>query len=600
MGSYNSKSYSFDFRTVRATLRKLDVRTGQVIQPEVSQTFTLTRQNSFFSAGTFFSGKITVDQGWYEIRTQVYNSFFSNSAPIGSPDIRKVGVGEVFVIAGQSNAQGLPNSIATGPGVYPNGASNPSWDGVRVQPNAYSGTERESFATNNTGRIALLISQAIFNRPAPYIADMISVGSATPATRIAPLGNSLWYWAAVGECIANQYNVPVAFFNAAWEGTTITSYSLSIDRNYAPLGFPTDDPRDPDPKYKEGTPYGAIRNTLRFFGSSYGLRAILWMQGETDTQALTDQNDRWRIPYNGERRAITDANDYTNKLRAVITASRNGIGSQIPWVIAKTSFNLNTVSPTVISGQTMTISPSDRIYPGPETDQISGRRQPNPDTPEPTHFNNQGLIDAGASWCSILPGIINTAPPITVQSLGTEPQSLEISNDGHSVRAPDGASFSWVNENGGITDPNTVFSTQQTISADQNITAGITNNIPFGGETRAFVTNGAGNLIVTQAVRLPYTLVDDTGGTPTTQTCTDFSTQCSGNNSEIRNITLNVATEGDYPSPSATSPTRVPKPASSGRAAVARTYSLTKPRAGLLPPLPPATSTCWRGPTPLG
>ena len=239
--------------------------------------------------------------------------------------------------------------------------------------------------------------------------------------------------------------------------------------------------------------------------------------------------------------------DYTNKLRAVITASRNGMGSQIPWVIAKTSFNLNTVSPTVISGQTMTISPGDRIYPGPETDQISGRRQPNPDTPEPTHFNNQGLIDAGASWCSILPSIINTAPPVTVQSLGTEPQSLEVSNDGHSVRAPDGVSFSWVNENGGITDPNTVFSTQQTISADQNITAGITNNVPYGGETRAFITNGAGNLILTQAVRLPYTLVDDTGGTNPTSTCTDFSAQCSGNSSEIRNITVNVASEGDYP-----------------------------------------------------
>ena len=516
MGSYNSVSFSRSFRTVRATLRKLDVRSGQVIQPEVSYTFVLERRNSFFPGSTFFAGKITVDQGWYELTTQVFNNLFSFT-PIGSPDIRKVGVGEVFIIAGQSNAQGLPNSIATGPGAYPNGANNPSMDGVRIQPNAYDGTDRVSYATDNPGRIALLISQALFNRPAPYIADMISVASATPATRIAPLGNSLWYWASVGECIANQYNVPVAFFNTAWEGTTITSYSLSIDRNYGPLGWPANNAQgDPiNPPYDPGTPYGAIRNTLRYFGSSYGLRAVLWMQGETDTQAFTDPTTpRWRETYNGERRAITDANDYTNKLRAVITASRTGFGNQLSWVISRTSYNLGVTSPVVISGQNMAINAGDRIYAGPETDGILGRRTGGG---EPTHFNNQGLIAAGASWCSVLPNIINTAPPVTVQSLGTEPQSLEISSDGNSIVAPTGNSVSWVNENGGTTDPNFVLSTGQTIPVGQNPTAGPSLGSPpsapgYGGRVRAFVTNGNDNLIMTQAVTLPYTLVDDTDG----------------------------------------------------------------------------------------
>ena len=38
LGSYNSKSYSFGLRTVQSTLRRLDVRTGQVIQSENPQT----------------------------------------------------------------------------------------------------------------------------------------------------------------------------------------------------------------------------------------------------------------------------------------------------------------------------------------------------------------------------------------------------------------------------------------------------------------------------------------------------------------------------------------------------------------------------------
>ena len=403
LGSYNSKSYAFDFRRVRATLRRLDVRTGQVIQSEAPQTFNLTRRNSFFSNSTFFSGRITVNQGWYELSTQVFTVFFDT--PVGPPDVRKVGVGEVFVIAGQSNAQGLKNTVETGPGGYPNNASNPSWDGVRVQPN---GLELGEFGGENLGELALRISEAFFNRPRPYLADMISVASGNNQTQIAPLGNSLWYWAAVGECIANQYNVPVAFFNSAWGGTTITSYNLSIDPNYAPLGAPLGTPQNPiNRRYEKGTPYGGLRNTLAYFGSSYGLRAVLWMQGETDTQALKDGNERWLIPFENERRAVINANDYTNKLRAVINATRSRIGYQIPWVIASTSRFAGDTSTAVINGQNAVINPGDRIYPGPQTDGILDRLTGGG---EPTHFNNQGLIIAGNAWCSALPDVINNAP----------------------------------------------------------------------------------------------------------------------------------------------------------------------------------------------
>ena len=62
--------------------------------------------------GGFYSGSITVRGGWYEL--QVRGTL--NGNVISSTDLQRVGVGEVFLVAGQSNAQGFFNYGAPSPG----------------------------------------------------------------------------------------------------------------------------------------------------------------------------------------------------------------------------------------------------------------------------------------------------------------------------------------------------------------------------------------------------------------------------------------------------------------------------------------------------
>ncbi|AQG78478.1 hypothetical protein AWR27_03460 [Spirosoma montaniterrae] len=487
--------------TIRATLRRLDVRTGQVIQSEAPQVITLNRDNSVFAQNTFFSGSIHTPQGWYEIKTQAYLQ--PGDTPVGSPNTRKVGIGEVFLIAGQSNAQGLSRAdntndiVATGFGAYPNNNANPSWDGVRVQPQAISA----AIVGANVSEIQQRVNQEVLNKPWPELANLASVGQNSGSLQIAPLGKSLWYWAAVGERIANQYNVPVAFFNAAWGGTTITQYSLTAANQTAtPLGDPLPGSGG-NARFNAGQPYSYIRNTIRYFASAYGVRAILWMQGETDNQAWYS-GGRWHVEpaANNERRAVWDGNDYTNKLRTVINKTRSDLGGHVAWVVARTSWFDDRKEPIITQAQVNVIDPGNRIYPGPETDNI-------PHRVDRTHFNNQGLIDASNAWWVAIKDIVGTAPPMTPDNLGTQPRPIEISADGNTLLAPQGSRYTWVDEYGDVTNSNAVMSNQRGVSANGG-----------GGLCRAIVQNTQGNVIFTQAVSMPYTLIDDTGG-GNTNTC---------------------------------------------------------------------------------
>ncbi len=526
LGTYNSTRFQRTFTRLEATLIKLDVRTGNPIpaEPEIKQTLD--------KSGTFFSGRFMVNSGWYELKVQSISIF--NNLPLGSPVVSKVGVGEVFLIAGQSNAQGIDNDVAAN--AYPTNLPYPSMDGVRVQPNARLTEAQYAEYSANPNRFDLLALLGL----RPDLTNLSSV--ANNQARIGPMGRSLWYWAAVGEKIANQYNVPVAFFNAAWFGTFINTYARSTNPNYSPLGRPSDG----DPRYNPGTPYGAIRNSLRYFGSTYGLRAILWHQGETDTEALNSTDSRWRTEVNGEQRSITSSVDYTNKLNQVIAASRTDFGSQIPWVVAQTSFFVNNTSSLVTNGQLGVVNRSDQIYQGPNTDIAVTQRRTG--SGEPVHFTGQGLVDAANAWFASLHDVLTNAPPITVQQLGTEHQTLVMGTNGNTVIAPTGTTYEWVDESNGSTHTNNVMNNQREVAVNNG-----------SGACRAIVTNSQGNLIMTQAINMPYSIVDDTGETPPPDSqCKNGNEKSAGNrtpdnngvvggfgnSSEFMEYTFNVATAG--------------------------------------------------------
>ena len=61
--------------------------------------------------GGVFQGPLRAKGGWYRLEVQA----FAGGVVVGNDVVRKVGIGEVFIITGQSNAQGFQNFGAVGP-----------------------------------------------------------------------------------------------------------------------------------------------------------------------------------------------------------------------------------------------------------------------------------------------------------------------------------------------------------------------------------------------------------------------------------------------------------------------------------------------------
>ena len=138
---------------------------------------TLVNRPNF---GTY-KGSLVVSGGWYkaEIRASLQGQI------VGETILEKFGVGEVFLISGQSNAQGY----------FGHGQRGANDDRVNVVSN---------------------FRDEGFNKP-PYP----TFGHLDAESSIAPTGKGAWYWGELGDLLTQRLNVPVLFLNSAWEGFPI-------------------------------------------------------------------------------------------------------------------------------------------------------------------------------------------------------------------------------------------------------------------------------------------------------------------------------------------------------------------------------------------
>lgn len=90
--------------------------------------------------------------------------------------------------------------------------------------------------------------------------------------------------------------------------------------------------------------------------------------------------------------------------------------------------------------------------------------------------------------------------------------------NGNTVVAPAGNSYEWVDENSGTINTNNVMSTQREVAINDG-----------NGTCRAIVTNSQGNLIMTQAITMPYSVVDDNGTPPPPSQCKNANENSGGN-----------------------------------------------------------------------
>uniref|UniRef100_UPI003F6E93B3 T9SS type A sorting domain-containing protein n=1 Tax=Dyadobacter sp. TaxID=1914288 RepID=UPI003F6E93B3 len=261
--------------------------------------------------------------------------------------VPRVGVGEVFMITGNSNAMGLPGL----------GAKDASSNVISFNK------------TNKT-----LNSENITVAPnAPMPAPAFEV--LKKDNYIFPNGETAWYWGQLGDMLSGRWNCPVLFFNTAWAAANSENYrdaATGKDAYNLYVGK----------FWPNRQPYSNIVNTLKYLTAEMGMRAVLWSHGENDAQL-----------------GFTETN-YFNHIRTLITNSRTDAGYNAPWVLARNSVsNLlpNPYLPVLNAQNRLTEIPNFNVFKGPYLDTIQIPR------PVSGHFESlpggvPGLTHAAQAW----------------------------------------------------------------------------------------------------------------------------------------------------------------------------------------------------------
>ena len=265
--------------------------------------------------------------GWYclEVRSRVGEAV----ASIGS--VEPIGVGELFVVAGQSYATNCND-------------------------------ERLS-VTDGQARVVAFDSAkgtwAVANDPQP-VPDGSDGGS---------------IWPPLGDALAKELGVPVAFANVAWRGTASQQWM----------------------------PDGTLHPRLVQAGQSLGrFRAVLWQQGESDVISKTT------------------AETYVANLRTIRDTATEVWGFEPPWLLAK-----STLHPTVyndaegegrIRGAIDSLAKLKGFRAGPDTDTLKAENRGGPTTRQ--HFSGVGQRNAAQMWLAAIRQELLPAPSASPLRVG--------------------------------------------------------------------------------------------------------------------------------------------------------------------------------------
>jgi hypothetical protein len=291
----------------------------------------------------FLRTTINAETGWYQLKIIGY----SDEGITDSIMVPRIGVGEVFLVTGNSNAMGLPGlgAKSSSPQVISMNMTNKTLnnENITVAPDEPMQLPQFEILKNDN--------------------------------YIFPNGETSWYWGELGEMLFKRWGTPVLFFNAAWAAANSENYRDAASGKdaynlYVGKFWPN------------RQPYSNIINTVRYFASWTGMRAVLWSHGENDAQLAFKEND------------------YFNYIRTLIENSRFDTGYNIPWFIARNSASNTQKDPylPILNAQNrLTEIRNFNAFKGPYLDTIQIPR------PVSGHFENvtggmQGLTLAASSW----------------------------------------------------------------------------------------------------------------------------------------------------------------------------------------------------------
>ncbi|MDI9869230.1 T9SS type A sorting domain-containing protein [Flectobacillus roseus] len=374
-------------------VRFIPVKTGQ----GTALDWTVFKTNP---RGGLFKGTVTLTGGWYsmEVRGLLRGAVVGNVSRI-----ERVGVGEVFVIAGQSNAGGSglrsTNETASSDDRVncANFINDPGY-GTSASYIKNFDSKNKSFVTTTTDAFSI-----------------IEFSQLSKDVTIGPLGIGPYYWGKVGDALAAKLNVPIVFFNVAWGGASVRVWRESAEN--PTVGAPSDFQFDSGNinRYMPGYPYANLKAVLGYYGINMGIRAILWMEGETQNLLnLSVEQQNATLPLSQQKPLPVTEASYLDNLKRLIARTRQDLGNDnLTWVVARTSYSgvLNCgvagalppkPSPVIVRAQNLAIADQSfsPIFPGPFTDNIQVDKIGDRD--QCVHFTGSGLDEAANSWINSL------------------------------------------------------------------------------------------------------------------------------------------------------------------------------------------------------
>lgn len=260
--------------------QNLDFIEARVVPVEPGQGsetpwYTIASPSSNHFRNGVFQGNFEALGGWYHLEVRGW----SGGNIVATDRVERVGVGEVFLVAGQSNAEGSTE--------YPGATRGANDDRVSCIP--HRRFENGDLIMNEDDM--------------PFYFQKLSDNK-----EIGPYNPVPWVWARLGDMLTSRLNVPVLFYGCAIGGLEIDGWKRSAQgedlRNFRGLFV----------KFA-GSPYKVMQLALQHYASRTGLRGILWHQGESD---------RYNSP-----------SAYADALSQVINKSRSDFQHNISWMVAR-------------------------------------------------------------------------------------------------------------------------------------------------------------------------------------------------------------------------------------------------------------------------
>ncbi|MDZ4288554.1 MAG: sialate O-acetylesterase, partial [Prosthecobacter sp.] len=269
--------------------------------------------------------------GWYRFEIKAW----AQSKAIAEAATEHVGVGEVFVVAGQSNSANHGEEKLS-----PQSGKVAAFNGSKWQP---------------------------ANDPQPGAS-----------------GNGGSFLPVFGDAMVERFKVPVGFVATGVGATSVRDWLPSGTRFTNPPTLTQNTITVGRVAYESrGGIYNNLINRMKALGPN-GFRAVLWHQGESDAnQQLPDRTLPGAI--------------YQNLLETLISSSQRDSGSKAPWFVAQVSYHgpNDTASADIRLAQRMTWE-SGAAREGPDSDSLTGDLRERGG--QGIHFSGKGLREHARLW----------------------------------------------------------------------------------------------------------------------------------------------------------------------------------------------------------